>query len=356
MPDESFQEKTEPATPRRRREAREKGNVARSTEVNSAVVLLAGMAALYFFGSMLSGKLIYAMQWIFKRISVVELTPDDVPGFVLAGLKYMGSILSPIVFTVMIAGVLASLVQGGFVFAGEQLRPKLSKINPISGLKKIFSARSLVEVIKGLFKILIVGAVGYSVLRGELDTIPLLIDWDVSQIVAFVGHVGFKLSMRISLILLILAGFDYAYQKMEFEKKLRMTKQEVKEEFKRSEGDPLIKARIRSVQREMARKRMLSEVPKADVVITNPVHLAVALKYEPEKTKAPVVVAKGARLIAEKIKEIARSHDIPIVDNKPLARLLFRTTEIGSEIPYELYKAVAEILAYVYQLKGKGAR
>lgn len=356
MPEESFQEKTEPATPRRRREAREKGNIPRSNEVNSTVVLLAGMAALYFFGKTMSHKLVYAMKWIFARLSVLEFSPTNVPEFALAGLKFLGSLLSPVVFTVMIAGVGACIFQGGFVFAGEPLMPKLSKINPLSGLKRMFSVKSILEIVKGLLKILIVGAVGYSVFRGELKAFPFLIDWDVSQIVAFVGHVGLKLGLRIGLVLMILAGFDFAYQKMDFEKRLRMTRQEVKEEFKRAEGDPLIKARIRSVQRERARMRMLSEVPKADVVITNPVHLAVALKYDPSKTSAPVVVAKGARLIAEKIKEIALAHSVPIVENRPLARLLYRTTDIGSEIPYELYKAVAEVLAYVYRLKGKGAR
>ena len=353
MPDDSFQEKTEPATPRRRREAREKGNLPKSVEVNSAVVLLVGVGALRFFGGAMLQKLGYSMEWVFSRLSTVEITVENAPALVFAGLKLMGFILAPIVFTVMIAGVGASLLQGGVVFAAEPITPKLSKISPVSGFKRLFSTRSMVEMLKGLIKLLIVGIIGYLTLKGELKLYPVLVDQNVGQIVAFVGHVGFKLAMRAGLVLLILAGFDYAYQKMEFEKKLRMTRQEVKEEFKRTEGDPLVKARIRSIQRERARRRMFSEVPKADVVVTNPVHLAVALRYESKKMAAPVVVAKGARLLAERIKEIAAAHGIPIVENKMLARLLYRTTEVGSEIPYELYKTVAEILAYVYSLKRK---
>lgn len=353
MPEQSYQEKTEPASPRRRREAREKGNIARSTEVNSAIVLLAGIMALRLFGGHLFGRLKWGASWIFSRLSEIEIVPENVPGMVLTGSQFMGLMLAPIILTIMIAGVSASLIQGGFVIAGEPLKPKFSKISPASGFKRMFSTRSLVELVKGLMKLLIIGTIGYATLTAELNVYPHLVDNDVSQIVAFIGQVGFKLTMRASIVLLILAVFDYAYQKFEFEKKLRMTKQEVKEEYKRTEGDPLIKARIRSIQRERARQRMLSEVPKADVVVTNPVHLAVALKYESKKMNAPVVVAKGARLLAEKIKEIARAHDVPVVENKTLAQILYRSTEIGAQIPYELYKAVAEILAYVYRLKRK---
>ena len=353
MPEESFQEKTEPATPRRRREAREKGNIARSVEINSAVVLITGIVALKLFGGHLKMHLLGAAQWIFSRLTVIEITTDNMQSYVLTGLKLMGLMLAPIVLMIMVAGVSASLAQGGFVFAGEPLIPKFSKISPITGLKRMFSMRSIVELLKGLMKLFIVVIIGYTTIKAEFNTYPYLVDKDVPQIVAFLGQVGFKLMIRAGVVLLIMALFDYAYQKFEYEKKLRMTKQEVKEEFKRTEGDPLIKARIRSIQRERARQRMLSDVPKADVVVTNPIHLAVALKYDSKKMGAPMVVAKGARLVAEKIKEIARVHDVPIVENKTLARLLYRSTEIGAQIPFELYKAVAEILAYVYRLKRK---
>ena len=355
MPEQSYQEKTEPATPRRRREAREKGNVARSMEVNSAFVLLAAVIALRLFGGNLMNHLKNTARWILSRLSVIELTTESLPGMVMVGIQFIGLMLGPIILMIMVAGVSASLAQGGFVFAGEPIKPKFSKISPAKGFKRMFSMRSVVEMVKGLIKLLIVGVIGYSTLRGELNTVPYLMDKDVPQILAFLGNTGFKLMLRASLALLIMAVLDYAYQKFEFEKKLRMTKQEVKEEYKRTEGDPLIKSRIRSIQRERARQRMLSDVPTADVVVTNPVHLAVAIKYNSRKMNAPIVVAKGARLIAEKIKEIARDHDVPIVENKTLAQLLYRTTEIGAQIPFELYKAVAEILAYVYRLKKKGS-
>jgi flagellar biosynthetic protein FlhB len=355
MPEQSYQERTEPATPRRKREAREKGNVARSMEVNSAIVLLAAVIALRFFGGTLMNHLMNIARWILSRVSVIELTTEALPGMVMSGIQFMGLMLGPIILMIMVAGVSASVVQGGFVFAGEPIKPKFSKISPAKGFKRMFSIRSVVEMIKGLIKLLIIGVIGYSTLRGELNSVPYLMDQDVPQIMAFLGNMGFKLMLRASLALLIMAVLDYAYQKFEFEKKLRMTKQEVKEEYKRTEGDPLIKSRIRSIQRERARQRMLSDVPKADVVVTNPVHLAVAIKYDSHKMAAPTVVAKGARLVAEKIKEIAQAHDVPIVENKTLARLLYRTVEIGAQIPFELYKAVAEILAYVYRLKKKSS-
>ena len=352
MADESFQEKTEKATPRRRAEARKKGDILRSTEVNSAIVLITGMMALRIFGNDVFSKLIYKMKWVFIRVSAMELTPENTPDLVLAGITFFGSMIAPIVLVIMIAGLGANLVQGGLVFAGESVKPKFNRISPAKGLKRIFSMRSLVELAKGLMKVLIVGTIGYLTLKSELNVYPFLMDKDVSQIVAFVGTMSFKLAIRVSLVLLILAVFDYFYQKIEFEKKLRMTKQEVKEEFKRTEGDPLIKSRIRSIQMKQARQRMLNEVPEADVVVTNPVHLAVALKYDVKKMAAPILVARGARLLAEKIKEIAIEHGVPVVENKMLARMLYRTTEVGSAIPLELYKAVAEILAYVYRLKG----
>lgn len=351
MAEESLQEKTEKATPRQRREAKERGEVARSTEVNSAIILIMALLTLHFLGKGIFDKLLNSMEWVFTRISVLELTPENVPAYVFAGIKLMGSMLAPFVIVIVITGIGINVAQGGFVFAGEPLKPKLSNISPAKGFKRILSKRSLVEVLKGLSKLIIIGLIGYSTLRSEIQVFPYLAEQEVSQIVAFVGSVSFKLAVKVSVILLILAAFDYAYQKMEFEKKLRMTKQEVKEEFKRTEGDPLIKSRIRSIQLKQARQRMLADVPTADVVITNPVHLAVALKYEARKMTAPVVVAKGARLIAEKIKQMALEHGVPIIENKVLARMIYKTTEVGSQIPFGLYKAVAEILAYVYSLK-----
>ena len=353
MSEESFQEKTEPASPRKRAEARKQGNVARSMELNSALVLLAGMIALRIFGGDILNTLKYVIQWAFSNLAVVELTVDNFPDYALSGLTLMGVMLSPVVFIVLIAGVGSSFIQGGVVLTGEPLQPKFSKINPVTGFKRIFSMKALVDLAKNIMKLVIIGTIGYVTLKKEIAVIPYLVDRSVLQILDFVGKTSFVLGMRIGIALLILAGFDFWYQKFEFDKKLKMTKQEVRDEFKRMEGDPHIKSKIRSIQREQARKRMYAAVAEADVVLTNPTHLAVALKYDSEVSSAPILVAKGARLMAERIKQIAREHNVPVIENKPLARLLYKTTEIGSEIPYEIYRAVAEILAYVYRLKRK---
>ena len=334
MAEQSFQERTERATPRKRREAREKGNVPKSIEVNSVVVLLMGMLALRFFGKTIFSRIEEAMRWIFSRLHVLEINVNNVPAFLWSGVTFMGALLAPVVLIILVAGILANIVQSGFVFAGDPVKPKLSKVSPAKGFKRIFSMRSLVELIKSVLKLCIVGVIGYFTLKAELNVYPYLFDKDVAQVVGFIGGMSYKLAIRTCLVLIVLAVLDYAYQRFEYEKQLRMTKQEVKEEFKQSEGDPLIKSRIRSIQMKQARQRMLADVPEADVVVTNPIHLAVALKYESAKMAAPTVVAKGARLVAEKIKEIASEHGVPIVENKPVARMLFKTTEIGQAIPF----------------------
>jgi flagellar biosynthesis protein FlhB len=353
MAEESFQERTEKATPRKKREAREKGDVAKSMEINAAIVLIVSLAGLRLFGGSLLGGLSGLMRSVFEQLHTIEISLDSIQAMSLSSLRYLGIMMAPFVGMIMLAGLGSNLIQTGFMFTGEQLKPKMNKISPAKGFKRMFSMRSLVELAKSIFKLLIIGLVSYMSLRAELHNYPLLIHSDVGQIVAFISRVGFALALRAAVILLILAVFDYAYQRFEYEKKLRMTKQEIKDEYKRTEGDPLIKSRIRSIQREQARKRMLSEVPKADVVITNPIHLAVALKYDSKKSSAPVVVAKGARLVAEKIKKIAHENNVPVVENKPLARMLYKSVEVGGLIPYELFKAAAEILAYVYRLKKK---
>jgi len=356
MAEESFQERTERATPRKREEARKRGQVARSSEVNSAAVLLMSMIALNFFSKPILDKLTGLMRYVFMHLGTISITTENVPNLAIGGMAFMGSVVGPIVLMIMIGGVGANIVQGGLVFAGEPLTPKWEKISPGRGMKRLLSIRSFVEVVKSIIKLLIVGFIGFLTLKGELTNFPYLIDQNVGQIIVFIGSVSYKLLVRIGSVLIVLAVLDFAYQKWEYEKKLRMTKQEIKEEYKRTEGDPQVKARIRSIQMKQARQRMLSEVPNANVVVTNPTHLAVALKYDPEKMDAPVVVAKGARLIAEKIKEVAQKHDVPVVENKPLARTLFKSTEVGDVIPVELYRAVAELLAYVYQLGKKGSK
>lgn len=351
MPEQSYQDRTEPATPKRKREAREKGNIPRSIEINSALVLLFGTGLLYLTGRSFGATVVKAMKGILANLSAIEIRPDSMPSLVLAGIQVVGSALAPLVAVLMVVGVLANCAQGGVVWSAEPLNPKLSKINPLSGFKRMFSARSIAELIKGLIKIVIVGVIGYTTIKSRFDEFYLLIDQQASQIISFAVNVGFAIIFRAGVALLVMAILDFLFQRYEWEKNLKMTKEEVKEEYKQTEGDPLIKSRIRSLQREQARRRMLQEVPQADVVITNPTHIAVAIMYRVQEMEAPQVVAKGMRRIAEKIKEIARKHDIPIIENPPLAQLLYKRVDVGAEIPFDLYQAVAEILAHVYQLK-----
>jgi flagellar biosynthetic protein FlhB len=252
----------------------------------------------------------------------------------------------------VIAGLASNYLQVGFLFSLDSLTPKLSKLDPIKGFSKIFSKQTLVELLKNIFKVVIVGSVAYFTVKDELNHMIPLMDMEIWAILSYIGSVCFKILLRTSWLLIVLALLDFAFQRWDFQQEAKMAKQEVKDEFKQREGDPLVKSRIRQVQREMARRRMMEAVPKADVVITNPVHLAVALEYNAQML-APRVTAKGARLMAERIKEIARQNQVPLVENKPLAQALFKGAEIGKEIPTVFYKAAAEIMAYVYQLKNK---
>ncbi|MCK5145279.1 flagellar biosynthesis protein FlhB [bacterium] len=353
MADESLQEKTEQASPRKRREAREKGNVPKSQEVNTAIVLIVSLVGLKMFSGRILSHLGGLTRNVFSQLATIEITQDVLPQMMGFGGKFFAYLLAPLVIMIMVAGVSANLIQSGWVFTAEPMKPKAEKLSIAKGIKRMFSGKSAVELVKGIFKMLIVGIIGYITLKDRLPLAPYLIAGTPGQIINFIASTGYTLAMRAAMALVILAAFDFAYQKHKHDKELRMTKQELKEEYKRTEGDPLIKSRIRSIQRERARQRMLAEVPEADVVITNPTHYAIAIKYLPEKSAAPIVVAKGVRLIAQKIKEIAKENDVPVVENKPLARALHAAVEVGSAIPYELYKAVAEILAYVYRLKKK---
>lgn len=351
MPEWSYQDRTEPATPKRRREAREKGNVPRSVEVNSALMLLIGCAALWATGGLFLASLVKVTRGVLGRMAHIELTPEALPGLAMAGAEAAVVMMAPLVLALMSVALLANAAQGGLVFSAEPLTPRLSKISPMRGLHRIFSARSLVELGKGIFKLAVVGIIGFATMRAHFRELFPLVEQGAGQILGYTARVAFDVVFRAALALLVMAAFDFAYQRYEWEKNLRMTKEELKEEYRQTEGDPLVRARIRSLMRERSRKRMMANVPKADVVITNPVHVAVALMYRVNEMAAPKVVAKGARRIAEKIKELARRHDIPIVENPWLAQMLFKKAQVGQEIPLELYQAVAEILAYVYRLK-----
>jgi flagellar biosynthesis protein FlhB len=346
-------EKTEKATPRKRQEVREKGQVAKSADVNAAFVLLVSFLVLLFSGPLYTEKVLNIFRQSFQEYISLDITVDTIHAVFLDLLKETAFIIAPVFLAAMIAGVFANFIQVGFLFTTEPLKVKLSKLDPIQGFKRIFSLRAIVELLKSVLKIIIIGLVTFSVLWFQFDDILLLAHKSLEASLYSIGSLTVKMGLYASIALLFLAFLDYLYQRFDFEKNIRMSKQDIKDEYKKTEGDPLIKSKIKQKQREMAMRRMMQEVPKADVVITNPTHYAVALKYDEQKMDAPVVLAKGVDYVALKIKEAAKKHDIVTVENRPLARALYAQVEIGDAIPEEFFKAVAEILAYVYRLKNK---
>lgn len=351
MAENDDQERTEQATSKRREESREKGQVARSQEVVSVGILVAGLLFFYFGGSTLLLKTMDVMTSGFREAGQVNLTPDSVTAIIINYVFKGFGILFPLLIAVLVAAILGNVLQFGFMFSSESIQPKFDKISPAKGFKRLFSIRSIVELFKGVLKVCIIGAVAYLIIRNEFDHLIPLADQSTWGIFSYIGGICFKILLAMTVVLVFLAALDYAYQRWEYEKGIRMTKQEIKDEYKSTEGDPMIKARIRRIQREMAQKRMMAEVPKADVIITNPTHLAVAIKYNPGDMQAPIVVAKGADFIAEKIRDIARENDIPIIENKPLAQVLYKIVKVNSMVPEDLYRAVAEVLAFVYEQK-----
>ena len=353
MAEEFSGEKSEQATPRRREEARKKGQVAKSREIPSVLVLMTGLLVLFLIGRHLTISLANYTAQMLGRVGTLSITPSSVQALGQEMITFLLVALAPLLLAVLAMAVLANYIQVGSLFAVELLKPDFSKINIFKGLKRLFSIQSWMEMLKSLLKLVIIGYVAYSTIAGELKEIVPLTDQELPAIFNYISRVSFNIFIKSTLVMALLAGLDYLFQRFQHEKKLRMTHQELKEEFKQTEGDPLIKARVRSLQREMARRRMMAEVPKADVIITNPTHLAVAVTYRNGEMVAPQVSAKGANFLAEKIKEIARRHEIPILENKSLAQALFKTVDLGQLIPPSLYQVVAEVLAYVYRLKNK---
>jgi flagellar biosynthetic protein FlhB len=351
--DSSDQEKTEQATPKKKEEAREKGQVAKSRELASVAGLGACLVYFYFGASSLTTGMMDLMKSYFRKSGQVSITMDSVQ-YLLFDFGYqVFLLLIPFLLVTLIAGFLANIIQVGFLFSMESITPKFSKIDPIKGFERLFSLRSIVELFKSIFKMTIVGTVAYLIVKDETAMILPLMDLSVNEILLYIAKVSFKILYTTCWVLIILAILDYGYQRWEHERSLKMSKQEIKEENKQTDGDPLIKSRIKRLQREMARKRMMAAVPKADVVITNPTHLAIAIRYESGTMNAPVVVAKGADFLAEKIKEIARENGVPVIENKPVAQVLYKMIGVNQSVPETLYKAIAEILAYVYSLKQK---
>jgi len=356
MAEKSFEDKTEKATPKRRQEARKKGEVAKSRELPSVAVLLASLVTLTIFGSYMYTHINTLMGRSFSLPFSNDLNVHDLLDFTHEMVVSFILILAPLLAAIVIAAILSNILQVGFMLSAETIKPKLSKVDPIKGFGRLFSKQSLMELFKCLMKLAIVGGVGYLTVKGEMKNLSLLSDMDLGSIVAYIIHTIFILFIRCSLAMIIIVGLDYAFQKWNFEKKLKMSKKDVKDELKKTEGDPLIKSRIRTIQMQIARKRMMHDVPKADVVITNPTHLAVALKYDGSVMNAPKLLAKGSGEIANRIKDLAEKHDVPIVEDKELARSLYSLVEVGQEVPGALYQSVAEVLAYIYKLKAEGGR
>ena len=346
-------EKTEKATPKKRDESRKKGQVAKSAELPGAGVLLACIVILMMFGSNFRTVITHVFTDVFMNRITMEVTIDNVMNMMMQYMLEIMKLIAPIFLAVILIVILASFGQYGILFVSEGLTPKFSKINPIKGFKNIFSMRSVVELLKSLLKMTLIGFLVYSTLQSEIGTLSKLHSMSLEDTLSFAGSVTLALGIKIGAALLILGVFDFMYQKFEFEKSIRMSKQDIKDEYKKAEGDPMIKGKIRERQRRMAMQRMMQDVPTADVIITNPTHYAVALKYDGDQMQAPEVVAKGQDFVALRIREIAKDNGVLIMENKPLARALFAQAEIGDTVPADLFQAVAEVLAYVYKLKGK---
>jgi len=343
--------RSEKPTQRKIRKAREKGQVARSKELPAAVVLLGVLFSIYYFGQTIIGELEALLRYCFKLRPPSNFSVSYISGLMTEMSWRTGIVLAPVLLGAVGLSVGANLLQGGLAPSWKALGFHFEKLSPRRGITRIFGKNGLVELVKTLFVLMSVSFVTYQVATEYIPLFPRLVLMDASKLLYWTAYVGYEVFLRIGVLLLIVAVADYGFQRYRFLEQLKMTKQERKDEYKETEGDPVTRGRIRRIQREVARRRMMAEVPRCDVVITNPTHYAVALSYKMEFMEAPVVVAKGVGFLALKIKELAQEHNIPLVENKALAQTLFKSVEVGSSIPPSLYKAVAEILAYVYRAR-----
>lgn len=357
MPEqENDNEKTEEPTHRRLQEAVKKGQVAFSREVSSFFIFVVlALNIIWFAPNYMPQTLLIFSKFLVEphdifvdEGNISALITDVVIGFAMV-------MVLPIIASV-IAALLSSFLQNGIVISTEPLMPKLERISLFKGIKRLFSLRSVLEFVKGLIKISLVGATAYIVVVGEFDRMEDVISYDVADVTQTLGLLMFKMVIGACAVMLVIALLDYLYQKFEYIKSLKMTRQELKEEFKQTDGDPQIKAKLREIRMERARKRMMAAVPQSDVIIRNPTHYAVALKYDEAVMRAPVVVAMGQDRVAERIIELAEEHRIPTVSNPPLAQALYKSASLDEEIPLEHYRAVAEVIGYVYKLKGRNKK
>ena len=345
------EEKTEEATPKKKSDARKKGQIARSKDVGIAITMIACTFVIMLMSSIVISNFRDVMVYFLQSGMLQDVNETSLKAITITVLMKTAYCILPLVLPIMLAGIAASLMQTGFLVTGEPLKPSLGKLNPISGFKNMFSKKNFVELAKNLAVVSVIGFLGYQYIKDNYDSILQMTNSYLPAIGPEVQKLVLGIFLQVSIVLVIIAAMDYFVQYKFYQKDLRMTKQEIKEEYKQMEGDPQIMGKIKQKQREMATRRMMQSVADATVVITNPTHLAIAIKYEDGEMEAPKVVAKGADLVALKIKEIAKENDVPIMENKPLARMLFEQVDIDREIPQDMYQAVAEILAMVFKLK-----
>ncbi len=353
MPEQGFQERTEKATPRRREKAREEGKVAKSPEVNAAALLSFGFLSLFMLGPRMAERLQAMMQHTMTHAPAIAAADASMSRvFGDFALKFF-EIVGPTFIVLTVIAIAANVAQVGFRITPKSIEPNFNKISPLSGFKRLFGLTALVSLFRDTLKLLIVGIVAYKAIETEFDSFFLLPDMSVMDIASAMGKTAVVLGLKVGAIMIVIAILDYLYKRYDFEKSIKMSKQDIKEENRDTEGSPELRSRIRQAQRELSRQRQMDAVPLADVVVTNPTHLAVALKYDSGEMNAPKVIAKGERLLAQRLKDIARKHDIPVIEDPPLARALFKMCRVGDFVPENLYRAVAELLAYVYRLKKK---
>ncbi len=351
MPGDS---KTEKATPKKRRDERKKGNVFISKDVITIASLLASFYGLkLLFPFMYKAIREFLLKYLNEACDVTELSSGKIQAILNESIIVCGKLILPILVITVTVAIIATGTQTKFIFTGKNMAPQFSRLSPLKGIKNLFSLKNFIELIKNILKISILFYILYSFIKGQLTNIARTLDMNISNSSTYIFGMIMSMIFRIALVFIVISGFDYLYQWWEYERKIKMSKQEMKEEYKQMEGNPEIKGKIKDIQRQRARSRMMQEVPKADVIIKNPTHFAVALRYDIEHDRAPVLIAKGQDELALRIIRVGEEHGVYVLENKPLARAIFATTQIGYEIPEEYYGTVAEILVYVYQLNNK---
>lgn len=352
-------EKTEEPTGKKLSDARKEGQVAKSKEIANAFGMLALFLILKVYVGTIGTRFIESFHVVYGQIpDLVKMYNGNIPVgslqvLIRSMMMRLLTIIAPVLLIGVMVAVICDIVQVKWKPTTKPLKPKFSKLSPVKGFGRLFSPNSLVELLKSLLKLIVIGYVVYSYLKDRIGQIFILYDITLNQAIGLIGEIAIDLGIRIAMVYMVIAFLDFAYQKWKFHQDMKMTKQEVKDEYKNQEGDPQVKSKQKQRMREASMRRMMSQLPEADVVITNPTHYAVAIKYDPEKYDAPYVLAKGEDYLAQRIKDVAKEHEIEIVENKPLARMLYANVEVGELIPPELYQAVAEVLAFVYHLKGK---